>query len=78
MVGRPPKILKWSETIPEEVKLFGRPFWRSEVVGRPSQRSESVRETVPKVWNWSGDPPGGTEVVGRPYRRSGSRGETPQ
>ena len=34
-----------------------------ELVGRPSQRSGSSRETLPEVWKWSGDPPGGPEVV---------------
>ena len=42
------------------------------MVGRPSCRSGSGRETLPEVLKWSGDPPGGLEVVGRPFWRSGN------
>ena len=56
------------------------------MVGRPSIRCGSGRETLPKVQKWSVHPPGGPkvvesplegpEVVGRPSGRSGSGRET--
>ena len=46
------------------------------MVGRPSWRSGSGRETLPKFWKWLGDPIEGPEVVGRPTRMSGSGRET--
>ena len=46
------------------------------MVGRPSQRSGSGRETLTEVRNWSGETTGGSEVVGRPYQRTGSDQET--
>ena len=48
------------------------------MVGGPSLRSESGRETHPEVQKWSGEPPGSPEMVGGPSRRSGSgRGDPP-
>ena len=53
-------------------KWSGDPTACPEVVGRPSRRSGSGRETLPQVQKWSGDSPDGPEVVERPYRMSGS------
>ena len=57
-------------------KVIGTPFGIPEVVGRPSCRSGSGRETLSQVQKWSGDFPAGPEVVGRPSRRSGTGQET--
>ena len=56
------------------------------MVGRPSKRSESCRETLWEVWKWSrhtpnigkwsGDPPGGPEMVVRLSRISRSGQDT--
>ena len=42
------------------------------MIGSPSRRSGSGRETPLVVRKWSGVPPGGPEVVERPARLSGS------
>ena len=42
------------------------------MVGRPSLRSGSGRETFLEVREWSGGPPEGLGVFVRPSRRSGS------
>ena len=56
------------------------------MVGTPSLRYETGRETLPEIRNWSvhtlgglelvGRPSGSPEVFGRPSRRSGSRRDT--
>ena len=68
--------------------MVGRPSRRPEVVGRPSRRFGSNRETIPEVRKWSGDHPGGPEVVGdppegsevvrRPSRRLEVVGDSPE
>ena len=47
------------------------------MVGRPSRRFKSGRETLPKVRKWLGDTPEGPEVVGRPSQRPEVVGDPP-
>ena len=47
-----------------------------ELVGRPSRRCGSGRNTLLVVRKWSGDPREGPVVVGRPSQRSGSGRDT--
>ena len=50
----------------------GEPPEGPEVVGGPSQRTGSDRETLPEVRKWSRDPPVGPELVGGRSKKSGS------
>ena len=44
-------------TLTEVRKWSGDPLGGPKLVGEPSRRSRSGRETHPKDWKWPGDPP---------------------
>ena len=61
---------------PRVLEVVGVPPGDPEVVGRPSRRYGSGRETLEEVRKWSRGHPGGQTLVGRPLLRSGSGRET--
>ena len=62
-----PAMWNWSEELPGGLEVVGRlarrfgtgreTSLRLELVGRPSQKSESGWETLPEVRSWLGEPP---------------------
>ena len=44
-----PEFRKWSEALPQVQNCSGDPPGHSELLGRPSRRSGTGRETLPKV-----------------------------
>ena len=83
MVGRPsrrfgsgretlPEDQMWSGALPEVRTWSGDLPGGPELVGRPSSRSRTARETFSEVRNWSGDYLEGPKLLRRPSQKSGS------